>query len=605
MQYSSKKDLRKFISMALVCLLTLSIMGCQAQENTQPEPATEVERLAKLCRVWGYVKYHHPAFLLGQKDWDEELLTLIPQVRELETDQEVNALLHDWFVSLGEIDYGTDKPVASWADAAEEDRLVITDTSWTTDAAYLGAELAGDLGQLGEIPDIRRRKGPVFFADEYGMMTYPIFKRENEYPDMDYGDIRCRLLGLFRAWNILEYYFPYHDLTGEDWNEVLHSLIPSMLNKEQDWDEVPNMFISTRLTALGREDSGDDQRTYLAAMFKLFAHLHDIHVGISSGHPVTASPRSGASVSFPFSVMEAEGQVVVSDSAENCPLETGDILIRVNGLDLKEYLQVLEPYLPCSREEVYLSRYPAPLIFYYMGGDQEQVEVVVLRDGKEETFLCDWTSEQSTNDAPLEPYLLLDGNVGLINPESILYAQSEEAMTALRDTDGLVIDLRQYPWSGGLIGFSSYFTTECAPVFIDTSPSIAVPGAYVKKVYSDGYRPEVADPGRYYYDKPVVVLINEYTQSAGERSAWIISKGENVVLMGQNTAGALNRITDIPIPGGFWLSFTAVRAELDDGSQFQRVGLTPDIPVSRTIQGIKEGRDELMEAAVAYIREAA
>ena len=28
----------------------------------------------------------------------------------------------------------------------------------------------------------------------------------------------------------------------------------------------------------------------------------------------------------------------------------------------------------------------------------------------------------------------------------------------------------------------------------------------------------------------------------------------------------------------------------------------PNIPVSRTIQGIKEGRDELMEAAIAYIR---
>ena len=37
--------------------------------------------------------------------------------------------------------------------------------------------------------------------------------------------------------------------------------------------------------------------------------------------------------------------------------------------------------------------------------------------------------------------------------------------------------------------------------------------------------------------------------------------------------------------------------------QTQRVGLTPDIEVYPTIEGIKEGRDELMEAAVAYIQE--
>ena len=59
-----------------------------------------MERLSKLCRVWGYVKYTHPAFLLGQKDWDEELLALIPQVREKETHEEVNALLHEWFTGL-------------------------------------------------------------------------------------------------------------------------------------------------------------------------------------------------------------------------------------------------------------------------------------------------------------------------------------------------------------------------------------------------------------------------------------------------------------------------------------------------------------------------
>jgi C-terminal processing protease CtpA/Prc len=37
--------------------------------------------------------------------------------------------------------------------------------------------------------------------------------------------------------------------------------------------------------------------------------------------------------------------------------------------------------------------------------------------------------------------------------------------------------------------------------------------------------------------------------------------------------------------------------------QVQRIGLTPDIEIYPTIEGIKEGRDELLEAAVAYIQE--
>ena len=76
---------QRLLSLALAFCLVLPLFGCQ--EKTTSQPATEVERLSKLCRVWGYVKYTHPAFLLGERDWDEELLTLIPQVRELETER--------------------------------------------------------------------------------------------------------------------------------------------------------------------------------------------------------------------------------------------------------------------------------------------------------------------------------------------------------------------------------------------------------------------------------------------------------------------------------------------------------------------------------------
>ena len=81
--------------------------------------------------------------------------------------------------------------------------------------------------------------------------------------------------------------------------------------------------------------------------------------------------------------------------------------------------------------------------------------------------------------------------------------------------------------------------------------------------------------------------------------------GESAVTMGENTTGADGDVVYLPLPGGLRLSFSSVGVYTVDGLLTQRVGLTPDIPVARTIQGIAEGRDELMEAAVAYIREAA
>lgn len=39
-----------------------------------------------------------------------------------------------------------------------------------------------------------------------------------------------------------------------------------------------------------------------------------------------------------------------------------------------------------------------------------------------------------------------------------------------------------------------------------------------------------------------------------------------------------------------------------NGKETQRIGLTPDIPVTPTVKGFREGRDEMLEKAIAVIR---
>ena len=260
--------------------------------------------------------------------------------------------------------------------------------------------------------------------------------------------------------------------------------------------------------------------------------------------------------------------------------------------------------MPYSRDEVYLSRNRVHILSL-AGDSKAQLEVSVLREGREETFPCTWVSAEEapsvTYAQPQEVYEILEGNIGLVNPALLSMANQYGVMEELRDTDGLVIDLRQYP---NLFPktFPAYFVPESTPAFIHLNPSQAAPGAYIKTVSNVGCLPEDRERGVYYYDKPVVVLVDEFSQSGSEWMAWAVGKGEHVVLMGGNTAGALDGITNLSIPGYFAYQFTAIGAYTDDGGQIQRTGLTPDIPVSRTIQGVTEGRDELMEAAVEYIQ---
>ena len=60
-----------------------------------------------------------------------------------------------------------------------------------------------------------------------------------EFPDKEY-----RLLALFRFWNVINYFFPYKNLTGSDWNDVLPKYIPQF---EADKDAVEYRFTAGKM----------------------------------------------------------------------------------------------------------------------------------------------------------------------------------------------------------------------------------------------------------------------------------------------------------------------------------------------------------------------
>ena len=160
-------------------------------------------------------------FLLGQKDWDEELLNLIPIVSEAKED-EVNGILHEWFVSLGEIDYKTISKVPEWVGVTEENKIVCTDTAWISED-YLGKELSADLQQFEPLPNVNRGKAPVSFSS----IGVPDFSNEKTYENIDYSNQNYRLLGLFRVgtyWNTISIF----EMMDEDWDDLLSEYIPKI-----------------------------------------------------------------------------------------------------------------------------------------------------------------------------------------------------------------------------------------------------------------------------------------------------------------------------------------------------------------------------------------
>ena len=49
-------------------------------------------------------------------------------------------------------------------------------------------------------------------------------------------------------------------------------------------------------------------------------------------------------------------------------------------------------------------------------------------------------------------------------------------------------------------------------------------------------------------------------------------------------------------------NFTSLDWHFPNGDQLQRIGIIPDIYVQETIEGIKLGKDEILEAAIEYAK---
>jgi C-terminal processing protease CtpA/Prc len=72
-------------------------------------------------------------------------------------------------------------------------------------------------------------------------------------------------------------------------------------------------------------------------------------------------------------------------------------------------------------------------------------------------------------------------------------------------------------------------------------------------------------------------------------------------VIGSNTAGANGDIIRFNI-ADLETCFTGLGAYYPDGKETQRIGIIPDIMIKPSVKGIREGRDEVLESALEYIK---
>jgi len=533
-------------------ILPITLAACGGQPDPSYATAMRDENLFKLGKVWGFTKYTHNSFISGALDWDRELLNLIPIIYDSDAEY-VNGILYDWFIGLGEDGFDFEPNIGNYRPMA--------DMSWINED-YLGA-LAARLLRFGGVNLSERGNAPVFFDPYIGT---PNFSNQQLHTHMDYEDPGYRLLGLFRLWNAVNYYFPHLDVLDVQWNDLLAEFVPRML-------------------------AVTDRLSYELTIAAMARHMHDAHVrftGTMIHHVELFGPHM-----VPALFVAAEGYIVVYQGLY--PLQTGDVIRSINGRDIDEIVEEARQYLSYPNDEKLLAYFTRR--HRMLRSRTRDINIGVRRGGVEMTLAAEGTFQEIRNISTAISHELLDNNIGLINFE---YANDIHGiMREFATTDGLIIDLRQPPHPDFVfLDLRQYFMEEPLPFAYVSMPSNTHPGERFDTIINQ-YIPR--SPYAFTYERPVAVLINEVTMSHLEWVTMALRTAPNVTVIGPFSMGSNGNTTSLPLPGGITIFFTSLGVYTPEGGQTHRIGLTPDIRVDPSVEGIKEGRDEIMEAAIRFI----
>lgn len=525
-----------------------------------------VDNLELLGRVWGFLKYHHPAITQGNYNWDYELFRILPDYLRVKNKEERDALLLEWIKKYGKV-----PPCEIYRETAT-DAIIKPDFSWV---------------ENGDMSDELKKKIKEIYQNRYQGQQYYVrlmswgflqFWHENPYANMSFPDTGFRLLSLYRYWNIIHYFFPYKHLCDKDWNAVLKEYIPRFI-------------------------SATDTFEYEKEVLCIIADINDTHANIWSVSSVGQWKDGRFAPSFRVKFIEKKLVVTHFYSPEfkkEIGLEIGDVITHIDGESIEDIVDRMRPYYPMSNNSVGLRDIAENIL----RSDKDFIDIQYLSSGKKKHKTIDLYAENKlklyeknkkmTNMTPC--YKFLDDNIGYVTFASIRNEDIPRIKKEFMNAKGIIFDIRNYPTASVTFPFGSYLVSEYTPFAKYSSGNINNPGEIVMGEVI-GKVPNWGDT----YQGKAIVLVNEESQSNSEYTAMALRAGKNTIVVGSQTAGADGNVIEVMFPGGLRSMFSGIGIYYPDGTETQRIGIVPDVWVEPTIEGVKNGRDEVLEKAIEII----
>jgi len=422
-----------------------------------------------------------------------------------------------------------------------------------------------------------KHPAPAKAAAKVAPDVVPAWRPDARYEDEPYPSRERRMLALFRFWNVIDLFYPYLHLMGDAWDRALVEFIP-------------------------RFESAADANEYALAIAELAARIPDGHVSVWGGKGALRALRGRARA--PFDVRSVEGRPVVTAlrpgdaSLAAAGLHVGDVITSADGEPFDARVARAARYAPASNDtwRTYRAMRDA------LTGDEGSTLRLGVQDasGALHEVRVARTTEWDWPERTGSVYRLLGDDIGYVDLDRLESADTDAMLAALGSTRGIVLDMRGYP-HGTAWTLGPRLNVRHARVAAQFFEPVVRIGWSDRSTF---FEQPVGTTDAPLYRRKTVMLVDERTMSQAEHTGLFFEAANGTKFIGSQTAGANGDVTNLVLPGGYYVSFSGHDVRHADGRQLQRVGLVPDVEVHPTIAGIRAGRDEVLDRAVEILRSA-
>lgn len=541
--------------------------------------------LSSICKAWGLIKYYSPAVSQGKLDWDSvAVATFNNPVKE-----KADVIIKRWLTQINTIPFEKKEPFKYECDSITKKNFSIT---WIASDPNLSKANNQALTSLARNP----KNIGTFYSN-----AKPEEIRFNAANEKTYAvtPAELKMLDLFRIWNAIEYFYPYKYLLDHKWENTLNSFIPLFKNISSETE-------------------------YKRAIMLLAGEINDTHAHLEETYEYDVLGK----LSSPYMIQLAGNKAVVTkikDEKAAAGIVVGDAITKVNGEPIDMIINRNKKYISASnaavqRREAYRYLFSSNDSTFVAEGTKESgvpFKTTVKRiprvfksewdaDGKPDCHLhysgkdyeyLKWNAKESR----LYPLSVIDDKAyiefAVIEPGEI-----DSVMKICMGKKGIVFDLRSYNNDGRLMKAFNYLFKSPQFFGIKTHADFNAPGIFCfEDNIIDKAIKTVGKTNPEAYKGLVVVLMNEYTQSAEELWAMIFRKIPGAVFIGSQTAGADGNMTGIKLTTGNFLHFSGLGIYYPSGEETQRIGIKPDIIVIPNVESIRKREDLLLLKAFEEI----